>query len=108
MTGKAVLLFLYTESESRQFGTAALLAFGDDEMMPRTIEATPRCGFEALDGCCDCRIDDTRPARDCGEIGLTRGGRFQSAAAFIGFVVQHNVQNVAQILVRQVSQARQI
>ena len=48
MTGKPVLALLPIDSKSRQFGNAALLDFGDDEMMPRTIEATPRRGFEAL------------------------------------------------------------
>src|SRR4029078_9686105 len=86
MTGKPLFALLAIDSKSRQFGNASLLDFGDDEMMPRTIEATPRRGCEALHCCYDRPLDYTRAARDGGEIGFTCGGRFQSAAAFVGLV----------------------
>ena len=73
ITGKAIFALLAVKREGRQLVHAAFLHFGNDKIMSRIAKGSARDGFEFVHSSDDSRIHNARPARDGGEISLSRG-----------------------------------
>jgi len=108
VAGKAVLCLLTVEGQRRQFFHAAFVDLGNDEMMSRIGETLARRAIELFHGAYDVRVLDTRAARNGGQIGPAGGSGPQSPTSLVRLVIEDDMHQVLEILVRQVRQTREI
>src|SRR5689334_9067245 len=108
IAGEAVLALFAVEGQRRELGLAALVDLCDDEAMPRAPQRLAGGRREIVRRGDDARVFDARARGDAREIGSAGGRRRQAAAAFVDFIVEHDVEHVLEPLVGHVGEAREV
>src|SRR6185369_852861 len=98
VAGEAVLALFAVERQRRELGLAALVDLRHDEAMPWAPQRLAGSLREIAQRGDDARAFDARARGDTREVGLARRRRWQPAAAFVDFVVEHDVHHVLETL----------